>query len=364
MQRFRHGGRILVDQLAVQGCDTVFCVPGESYLAALDGLFDHPSIRTVVSRHEGAAAMMADAHGKLTGRPGVWFVTRAPGGGQRVRGSACRAPGLDADDPVHRSGRPGRPRPRSLPGSRLPSLPRAYDEVGGADRPHRAHPGVPESRLARRDGGPAGAGGARSARRHALGERRDRGRPACGGGLTQSDGRGHAPPRPDVAREHPAPARGGRAGMERRDGGGGRRLRRAPGAAGHGIASLPGLHRQPPLLLCRRPGTRHQSGPCAAGSGLRPPHLPGRPARRPDHARLPPRRHPQPEPASRAHPCEQRRAGPCLPAGIRRQRFECVVRGATFRDRPMSTPNPGVRGRRRRAPTTSAGRNRSRRPVR
>lgn len=79
MPDHRHGGRILVDQLAIQGCDTVFCVPGESYLAALDGLFDHPSIRTVVSRHEGAAAMMAEAHGKLTGRPGVCFVTRAPG---------------------------------------------------------------------------------------------------------------------------------------------------------------------------------------------------------------------------------------------------------------------------------------------
>ena len=79
MLRHRHGGRILVDQLALQGCDTVFCVPGESYLAALDALFDHPSIRTVVSRHEGAAAMMAEAHGKVTGRPGVCFVTRAPG---------------------------------------------------------------------------------------------------------------------------------------------------------------------------------------------------------------------------------------------------------------------------------------------
>ena len=79
MIQSRHGGRILVDQLAIQGCDTVFCVPGESYLAALDALFEHPSIRTVVSRQEGAAAMMAEAHGKLTGRPGVCFVTRAPG---------------------------------------------------------------------------------------------------------------------------------------------------------------------------------------------------------------------------------------------------------------------------------------------
>ena len=86
MLQHRHGGRILVDQLAIQGCDTVFCVPGESYLAALDGLVDHPSIRTIVSRHEGAAAMMAEAYGKLTGQPGVCFVTRAPGAANACAG--------------------------------------------------------------------------------------------------------------------------------------------------------------------------------------------------------------------------------------------------------------------------------------
>ena len=58
--KMRHGGQILVDQLVIQGCDTVFCVPGESYLAALDGLHDAGSIRTVVCRQEGGAAMMAD----------------------------------------------------------------------------------------------------------------------------------------------------------------------------------------------------------------------------------------------------------------------------------------------------------------
>ncbi|MGI9388384.1 MAG: thiamine pyrophosphate-binding protein, partial [Methyloligellaceae bacterium] len=75
----RHGGQILVDQLALQGCDTVFCVPGESYLAALDGLHASDSIKTIVCRQEGGAAMMAEADGKLTGRPGVCFVTRGPG---------------------------------------------------------------------------------------------------------------------------------------------------------------------------------------------------------------------------------------------------------------------------------------------
>ncbi|WP_420349292.1 thiamine pyrophosphate-binding protein [Pelagibius sp.] len=74
----RHGGQILVDQLRIQGVERVFCIPGESFLAALDGL--HQSqIQTVVCRQEGGAAMMAEAHGKLTGKPGVAFVTRGPG---------------------------------------------------------------------------------------------------------------------------------------------------------------------------------------------------------------------------------------------------------------------------------------------
>ena len=74
----RHGGRILADQLRIQGVERVFSVPGESFLAALDGLFD-VGIPNVVCRHEGGAAMMAEATAKLTGRPGVAFVTRGPG---------------------------------------------------------------------------------------------------------------------------------------------------------------------------------------------------------------------------------------------------------------------------------------------
>ena len=78
-RNLRHGGRILADQLAVQGCDRVFLVPGESFLAVLDGLHDLPGIAAVVCRQEGGAAMMAEAYGKLTGRPGVCMVTRGPG---------------------------------------------------------------------------------------------------------------------------------------------------------------------------------------------------------------------------------------------------------------------------------------------
>lgn len=73
-----HGGQILVDALKAQGIKRVFCVPGESYLAALDGLYES-GIDTIVARQEGGAAMMAEAHGKLTGTPGICFVTRGPG---------------------------------------------------------------------------------------------------------------------------------------------------------------------------------------------------------------------------------------------------------------------------------------------
>ncbi len=74
----RTGGQILIDQLAIQGVERVTCVPGESYLAALDAMHDS-KIDVMICRAEGGAAMMAEAYGKLTGRPGICFVTRGPG---------------------------------------------------------------------------------------------------------------------------------------------------------------------------------------------------------------------------------------------------------------------------------------------
>ncbi|EEA03782.1 thiamine pyrophosphate protein domain protein TPP-binding [Burkholderia sp. H160] len=74
------GARLVVDALLTHGVERVFCVPGESFLAVLDSLHDETArIQTVVCRHEAAAANMAEAVGKLTGRPGVAFVTRGPG---------------------------------------------------------------------------------------------------------------------------------------------------------------------------------------------------------------------------------------------------------------------------------------------
>ncbi|TPL48528.1 thiamine pyrophosphate-binding protein [Mesorhizobium sp. B2-4-4] len=72
------GGQLIVDALEANGTDRIFCVPGESYLAVLDALHDS-AIRTIVCRQEGGAAMMADCQGRLTGKPGICFVTRGPG---------------------------------------------------------------------------------------------------------------------------------------------------------------------------------------------------------------------------------------------------------------------------------------------
>jgi len=78
MSNSRSGGQLIVDALQIHGVDTIFGVPGESYLPVLDALYDSP-IRFIINRQEGGAAFMADAYGKMTGKPGICFVTRGPG---------------------------------------------------------------------------------------------------------------------------------------------------------------------------------------------------------------------------------------------------------------------------------------------
>src|SRR5689334_7552392 len=76
----RTGGQVLVDQLLLHGADMAFCVPGESYLEVLDALFDaRDRFALINARHEAGAANMAEAYGKLTGKPGICMVTRGPG---------------------------------------------------------------------------------------------------------------------------------------------------------------------------------------------------------------------------------------------------------------------------------------------
>jgi acetolactate synthase-1/2/3 large subunit len=76
----RTGGQLLVDQLLLHGADMAFCVPGESYLDVLNALYDvRDRFRLINARHEAGAANMAEAYGKLTGKPGICMVTRGPG---------------------------------------------------------------------------------------------------------------------------------------------------------------------------------------------------------------------------------------------------------------------------------------------
>lgn len=83
----RRGCEILADELALNGTEIVYHVPGESFLHALDALaVRHPEIRAIGCRHENGAAQMAEAYGKLTGRPGIAFVTRSPGATNAVNG--------------------------------------------------------------------------------------------------------------------------------------------------------------------------------------------------------------------------------------------------------------------------------------
>lgn len=83
----RLGGHILADQLKLLGVDTIFCVPGESFLYLLDGLYEHTdSIRTIVCRHESGASNMAEAYAKMTGKPGICAVTRGPGATNAANG--------------------------------------------------------------------------------------------------------------------------------------------------------------------------------------------------------------------------------------------------------------------------------------
>jgi acetolactate synthase I/II/III large subunit len=82
----RSAARVLVDQLRIHGATHVYSVPGESFLDVLDALVDTPEIALITARHEGGASFMAEAHGKLSGAPGICMVTRGPGASNAVNG--------------------------------------------------------------------------------------------------------------------------------------------------------------------------------------------------------------------------------------------------------------------------------------
>src|SRR2546428_13818164 len=90
----RTAGEVLIDQLLIHGVRHVFCVPGESYIAALDAFHDR-DIAITVCRQESGAAIMAEACGKATGRPGICFVTRGAGATHAAAGVHTAPPGCD-----------------------------------------------------------------------------------------------------------------------------------------------------------------------------------------------------------------------------------------------------------------------------
>ena len=154
----RTAGEVLIDQLVIHGVRHVFCVPGESYIAALDAFCDR-DIAITVCRHESGAAIMAEACGKATGRPGVCFVTRGPGATNAAAGLHIAR---QDSTPLILFVGPDRARDaraRSLPGARLPRGVRIDRQMGNRNRRCRAHPRAGLARLLYGDRRPAGTGG-------------------------------------------------------------------------------------------------------------------------------------------------------------------------------------------------------------
>ena len=136
----RSGGELIVASLLAQGATHAFGVPGESYLPVLDALHDvRERLQFVICRHEGGAAYMAEAYGKLTGRPGVALVTRGPGASNAAIGIHTAM--QDSTPIVMLVGQVGSRlrRPRGVPGGRLPTDVRAGREVGRTDRSRGPH---------------------------------------------------------------------------------------------------------------------------------------------------------------------------------------------------------------------------------
>ena len=147
-------------------CDHAFCVPGESYLAALDAFHDR-DIALTVCRQEGGAAMMAEAVGKATGRPGICFVTRGPG-------ATNASPGIhiamqDSTPMIVFVGQVARDMREREAFQELDyrAVFGTHGEMGDRDRRSGAHSGNRVARLPHRDQRPAGPGGDRAAGRHA-----------------------------------------------------------------------------------------------------------------------------------------------------------------------------------------------------
>ena len=312
----RTGGEILADQLVIHGVRHVFCVPGESYIAALDGMYGGP-IELTVCRQEGGASMMAEAIGKATGRPGICFVTRGPGATNAAAGLHIARQDFDADDPVRRAGRARHARARGVPGARLPRGVRLDRQMGDRDRRSRAHPRAGLARLLHRDQRPPGSGGDRAAGGHAGGARQRGGRAGIRADRDLA-GRGRDRPHAAIAGRRRAADRHRRrqplvgSGERRADA-----VCRALRHSGRDLVPPHPCHGSAAPELCRRPRQRSQSQAAGARESRRPRPVAGRQARRMAVAELQPARRPGAE--ADAHPCASghRGARPRLPADAR-----------------------------------------------
>lgn len=249
----RHGGRILADQLAILGAEKVFCVPGESFLGLLDGLYDHAGqIEVITCRHESGASNMADAYGKLTGQAGHLRRHPRPRRDQRLERSSHRLSGQHADDRPDRAGGAGHDGPRSFSRDRLSPHVRRDGQVGRPDRRYCPHTGIPFPRLACRRFRPSGAGCPGAARRCLVGTCRGRRcAPRRYRAKRAGTGRDGAFCRAAV-RGREAAAGDRRPGLERRNGRACSADGRAVQPAGRHQFPMPGLHRQRPSQLRRR----------------------------------------------------------------------------------------------------------------
>ena len=331
----RTGGRLLVDQLVVHGVDVAFGVPGESYLAVLDALYDAP-IRFVACRHEVGAANMADAYGKLTGRPGICMVTRGPGATHAAGG--IHTAFQDSTPLILLIGQVGRDDdgPGGVPGDRLPPHVRADGEVGRADRRSRPDPRARLARLPRRH------------LRAARGPSCSRSRRTCSSrnptSPTRSPARSSAsiPIPRDVERarellagaERPLVVVGGAPwSVEAHDGS--HRLVHRERAPGRLRLAPPGLRRQQLGRLRRPPRARRRPPARAARARRRRAARDRRPAERDHDGRLHAPRRAGSGPGAHPRHRRPRRARPGLHAGARRH-------GA----RPTRSPAPSRRCRR------------------
>ena len=340
----RHGGKILIDQLEAQGATTAFTVPGESFLAALDGLHDSNRIKTIICRQEGGASMMAEAWGKITGEPGICFVTRGPGAANAMSG--LHVAQQDSTPMLTFVGMPssGHEDREAFQEIEIKQLFGSYVKWAAVIRDTEPHPRVREPRLPRRPLGPPWPGRAGPARGHAGGRVRDPGREArphrrgAPGCRRPRAAAGEARRRQAAADDHR------RARMERGLPEGHGNLRRPLRPARRAGLPLPGLHRQPAPLLRRLRRHRHRCQARRGHQGCRPADRAGRAPRRDDDRRLHAHRHPQPGAVPRAHPSLARRAGLGLSPGPADRGDRARLHRGLGRLRAAGRRSPGAPG--------------------